>query len=192
MTSYQHGRRNGPTVSPPRPRGLSPVLARNIAALDERRRREHDRAKLADRVSDAITGFAGSMAFVLVHAVVAAFWVAANVGWIPGLPRWDESFVILGTGASVEAIFLSTFVLISQNRMAATAARRADLDLQISLLAEHEITKLVTLSAAIAARLGVTSDADTEIPELERDVAPETVLDELERHDSKAGATSLA
>ena len=57
--------------------------------------------------------------------------------------------------APVEAIFLSTFVLISQNRMAAAADRRADLDLQISLLAEHEITKLATLAAAIDAHVGV-------------------------------------
>ena len=57
--------------------------------------------------------------------------------------------------ASVEAIFLSTFVLISQNRMAAAADKRADLDLQISLLAEHEVTKLVTLVSGIADRMGV-------------------------------------
>ena len=65
---------------------------------------------------------------------------------IPGVPRWDPSFVVLAMMASVEAIFLSTFVLISQNRMAAAADKRADLDLQISLLAEHEVTKLVTWS----------------------------------------------
>jgi uncharacterized membrane protein len=82
--------------------------------------------------------------------------------------------------ASVEAIFLSTFVLISQNRMAAADAKRAELDLQISLLAEHEVTKLVALVSAIANRMGVQTDVDPEVEELKQDVAPDVVLDEIE------------
>jgi uncharacterized membrane protein len=82
--------------------------------------------------------------------------------------------------ASVEAIFLSTFVLISQNRMQAAADKRADLDLQISLLAEHEVTKLVTLASGIAERLGVQTSVDEELDEITQDVAPEAVLDEIE------------
>jgi uncharacterized membrane protein len=82
--------------------------------------------------------------------------------------------------ASVEAIFLSTFVLISQNRMAAEAEKRAELDLQISLLAEHEVTKLITLISAMADRMGIETDRDPELPELRRNVAPESVLDEIE------------
>ena len=89
--------------------------------------------------------------------------------------------MILGTSASVEAIFLSTFVLISQNRMAAAADKRADLDLHVGLLAEHEVTKLVTMVSAITSHLGIETDADVEIHELEQDVAPDAVLDEIER-----------
>jgi uncharacterized membrane protein len=81
--------------------------------------------------------------------------------------------------ASVEAIFLSTFVLISQNRMAAEDDKRADLNLQISLLNEHETTKLIALVSAIAKRLEVHTEIDAEVPELEEDVAPEAVLDRL-------------
>jgi uncharacterized membrane protein len=82
--------------------------------------------------------------------------------------------------ASVEAIFLSTFILITQNRMSAAAEKRAELDLQISLLAEHEVTKLAALLSAIADRLGVETDVDAEVDELKQDVAPEAVLDEIE------------
>jgi uncharacterized membrane protein len=82
--------------------------------------------------------------------------------------------------ASVEAIFLSTFVLISQNRMAAAARRRNDLDLQINLLAEHEVTRLITLASAIAEKLGVRTEADAEMDRLKQDVAPEAVLDHIE------------
>jgi uncharacterized membrane protein len=99
---------------------------------------------------------------------------------VPGLPRFDPSFVILAMVASVEAIFLSTFVLISQNRMAAAADKRADLDLHVSLLTEHELTKLVELVTALAERAGIRADADPEIEEIRKDVAPEAVLDEIE------------
>jgi uncharacterized membrane protein len=102
------------------------------------------------------------------------------------VPKWDESFVVLAMWASVEAIFLSTFVLISQNRMQAAADKRADLDLQISLLAEHEITKLATLVAAIADRLDVRSEVDDELHEIQQNVAPEAVLDEIEATEAKA------
>ena len=88
--------------------------------------------------------------------------------------------------ASVEAIFLSTFILITQNRMTAQAEKRADLDLQISLLAEHEITRLLTLTMAIATHLGLDTSHDPELAELAQDVAPEQVLDTLEAMQDQA------
>ncbi|WP_375457576.1 DUF1003 domain-containing protein [uncultured Enterovirga sp.] len=181
-----------PVVPPPQPGGLSPVLSRNIEALQERRRNELASASLQDRVSDAVTRFAGSMTFVIVHLVVFGVWALVNSGWMPILPKWDESFVILGTSASVEAIFLSTFVLISQNRMSAADAKRADLDLQVGLLAEHEVTRLVAMVAAISDHLGIKSEADEEIPEIKQDVAPEAVLDEMDRRERKVEANARA
>ena len=70
--------------------------------------------------------------------------------------------------ASVEAIFLSTFVLFSQNRISAAADKRADLDLQISLLAEHEVTKIAELVSAMAQRMRVKSACNPEIEEIRR------------------------
>jgi uncharacterized membrane protein len=171
---------SGPTYPPPQPEGLSPVLERNIRALQLRRQREEKEATAEERVAEAITRFTGSMRFVYLHLAFFGFWLVANFGWIPGVPAWDPSFVVLAMVASVEAIFLSTFVLISQNRMAAAADKRADLDLQISLLAEHEVTRLVTLVSGIADRMGVRTEADADLEEITQDVAPEAVLDELE------------
>jgi uncharacterized membrane protein len=156
------------------------VLERNIRALQERRRREETEATAEARIADAITRFTGSMRFVYLHLAFFGFWIVANLGWVPGVPRWDPSFVVLAMIASVEAIFLSTFVLISQNRMAAAADKRADLDLQVSLLAEHEVTRLVTLVSGIADKLGVRAVAEAELDEIRQDVAPEAVLDEIE------------
>ncbi|EYD78249.1 membrane protein [Rubellimicrobium mesophilum DSM 19309] len=174
------GRPASPTWPPPSASGLSSVLERNIQSLTDRKRREEAEATVQEKVAEAITRFTGSMLFVYIHLAFFGFWIVANLGWIPGVPRWDKSFVVLAMWASVEAIFLSTFVLISQNRMAASADKRADLDLQISLLAEHEITKLATLVAAIADRLEVRTEADADLAEVQQDVAPEAVLDELE------------
>ena len=174
------GAGTGPVYPPPQPPGLTPVLTRNIQALEQRRRRDEQEANAEERVAEAITRFTGSMRFVYLHLALYGSWIAANLGWVPGVPAWDPSFVVLAMVASVEAIFLSTFVLISQNRMAAAADKRADLDLQVSLLAEHEVTRLVTLVLGIAERLGVETEADAEVEEIARDVAPEAVLDEIE------------
>lgn len=174
-----------PTV-PPQPDGLNTALARNIQAIRARRQKEDARASLSDRISETVTAFAGSMTFVWVHLALVGGWVAVNLGVVPGLPRFDPTFVVLATVASVEAIFLSTFVLISQNRAAAAADRRADLDLQINLLAEHEVTRLISLTSRIAVHLGVP-DLPPEIGELERDIAPEAVLDEIEASEKHAG-----
>ena len=172
-----------PTVPPPQPGSLNRALERNIAALERRRRQDAEKASLEERVAEAITRFTGSMLFVYLNLVLVGLWVAINLGWVPGVPRFDPEFIILAMVASVAAIFLSTFVLIAQNRMARAADRRAELDLQISLLAEHEVTRIVALTSAIAARLGVDQGEDVE--ELKRDVAPEAVLNAIDSTERK-------
>ena len=177
----------GPTVPTPKPPGLTPVLERNIRSIQLRREREEAAAGWQERAADAITRFTGSMTFVYLHLAAFGFWIVANLGWIPGIPAWDPSFVVLAMIASVEAIFLSTFVLISQNRMAAAADKRADLDLQISLLAEHEITRLIALVSALSEHVGLKTEVDQEVGELKQDVAPEAVLDRIETEQKEAG-----
>jgi uncharacterized membrane protein len=156
-------------------------LDRNIASLRQRRLKEQREATWQERLADAITRFTGSMTFVFIHLHGFGFWIVANAGYIPGVRPWDPEFVMLAMIASVEAIFLSTFVLISQNRMAAVADKRADLDLQISLLTEHELTKLAGLIAEMGARLGVSTEGDPELDEIKSDVAPEAVLERIEK-----------
>jgi uncharacterized membrane protein len=169
-----------PTFPPPQPKSLGPVLERNIRSIMEHRQREETQATVEERLAQRITDFTGSMRFVYLHLALYGFWIVANLGWVPGVSVWDPSFVVLAMLASVEAIFLSTFVLISQNRISAAADKRADLDLQINLLAEHEITKLVELVSAMADRMGVRSAKDGELEEVKRDVTPEAVLEEIE------------
>ena len=165
----------------PTPPGLGSVLVRNMSRMQKRRARQEAEASLSEKISDRVTRFAGSMTFVAIHAIAYGLWLAANLGAIPGVKPFDPSFVVLAMEASVEAIFLSTFVLISQNRMMGAAAKQSDLDLQINLLAEHELTRLVALVDAMAKQMGIDVVSDEELGEIKEDVSPEAVLDCLDR-----------
>jgi uncharacterized membrane protein len=152
------------------------VVRRNIESMEEEERKRREGLGWQEHVANFITGFAGSMPFVYVHLFIFGFWIAANIDLLPGIPAWDPTFVMLGMVASVEAIFLSTFILISQNIMSAAADRRADLDLQINLLAEHEVTKLIQLVSAIAEKTGAALPPEGELREVKQDVKPEVVM----------------
>src|SRR3954454_11229879 len=93
-----------PNVPPPEPESLSSSLRRNIQALEKRRREEAAAATREERLADRITSFTVSMLFVYLHLSLYGAWISSNV--IPGLPKFDPSFVILAMEASVEAIFL--------------------------------------------------------------------------------------
>ncbi len=158
---------------------LSATLHKNIDALRERRREAQRKMGLEEKIANAITNFTGSMKFVYLHLAIYGSWIAFNA--LPGLPHFDPSFVMLAMVASVEAIFLSTFVLISQNRAVAATDKRDDLDLHINLLAEHELTTLIRLVHSIAEKLDVQVDGTHDLAEVTKDVAPEAVLREIEK-----------
>jgi uncharacterized membrane protein len=169
---------------------LAKVLERNIETLLELRRQLEDARSLQDRIADQITRFSGSMLFVYLHAVWFGVWIPVNLGWLDwiGISPFDPfPFGLLTMIVSLEAIFLSTFVLVSQNRQAAVEDERADLDLQINLLSEHEITRTLALVDAIAKHLGLPEGDDAEIKELEQEVKPDLVLRELDEKKRQLG-----
>lgn len=160
--------------------GMAHIVERNISALLQRRKVEDQKKTREERIADGITRFTGSMPFVYLHLVLFGVWILWNSG-VLGLQPFDASFVVLAMFASVEAIFLSTFVLISQNRMNEQADKRAELDLQISLLTEHEVTRMISLVRAIAKKLDIPDAYDEAIDELEQNVHPEKVMDTMEQ-----------
>ncbi|WP_105437580.1 DUF1003 domain-containing protein [Neorhizobium sp. T25_13] len=181
MTDQEKEKTRAPNV-PRKGQAVSAVLDRNINALIQRRAADQKTMSRQERLAQAMTNFAGSMPFVYLHALVFGLWILVNVGWLPVMPAFDPSLVILAMVASVEAIFISTFVLISQNRMALEDDKRADLSLQISLLNEHETTKLIAMVSAIADRLGIETEVEQhEIEEMKQNVPPEVVMEEIER-----------
>jgi uncharacterized membrane protein len=90
-----------------------------------------------DRVADSVTAFAGSLNFVYIHSVWFGFWILANVGLFGAAIEFDKfPFGLLTMIVSLEAIFLATFVMVSQNRQAARADIRSELDFETNLRAE--------------------------------------------------------
>ena len=99
-----------------------------------------------ERISDAISRFAGSQTFIVIHLVWFALWILMNEGLVPGVRIFDPfPFNLLTMVVSLEAILLTSFVLITQNRMGRQADKRDHLDLQVNLLAEQEITKVLQM-----------------------------------------------
>jgi uncharacterized membrane protein len=134
-------------------------------------------------MADLITRFTGSLVFVYLHLALFAAWILTNLGLVPGLGAlrgFDDGFTVLAMTASVEAIFLSTFVLISQNRMQVQADKRADLDLQVSLLTEHEVTEILRMTREMARQMGIEQAHAPGLDELAQDIRPEVVLEHME------------
>lgn len=159
----------------PEQRNIRSVVAFEKEALHSR--------SLADRLSDAITSFSGSMSFVVVHLIWFGVWVIANLELISGLAPFDPfPFAFLTLVVSLEAIFLSTFVLMSQNRMSRQADKRAHLDLQINLLAEQEATMMLQMLRRICQHLGLEPETfDEEVRQLIKETDVHKLVSELEK-----------
>lgn len=170
---------------------LAGVVERNITAIESHRQEVEASKGLQDHLADGITRFSGSMLFIYLHVVIFAVWIVGNLH-LGGLPAFDPyPFGMLTTIVSLEAIFLSTFVLVSQNRQAEMAERRAELDLQINLLTEYEVTRILILTDKLAEKMGVCEEVKEELRELERDIEPGEMLKELEKRNGVSTAAKM-
>ena len=147
---------------------LSKVIERNIRTIIHLRTKAAHARSLHGRIADAITSFSGRMIFAYVHIVWFGIWILLNTGQF-GVQAFDPfPYGLLTMIVSLEAIFLSTFVLISQNRLAEETERRADLDLHIGLLTEHELTRVLQMLDIIQDKLGIVDHANSELADLVR------------------------
>jgi uncharacterized membrane protein len=134
----------------------------------------------ADRMAAFIARFCGSMSFVWLHVLAFACWIGAN-SW-PGLAHWDPyPFTFLTLVVSLEAIFLSSFILISQNYELRISDRRNQLDLQINLLTEQENTKMIQMLERIAKKVGADNGSDPDVRILKEDTDPEKLVAQIEQ-----------
>jgi uncharacterized membrane protein len=162
----------------------SPTLpTRNIRAIARLENEALHQRSLTDRVSDSITRLAGSSVFILVHIIWFTIWIILNLGRVPAIHPFDPyPFTFLTMVVSLEAIFLSIFVLISQNRMAHQGDRRAHLDLQINLLAEQENTMMLRMLESLCERQGIkTESLKKEIESLFEKTDVHALMHELEK-----------
>lgn len=122
---------------------------------------------LSERIADRIAGFTGSMLFVWLHVAWFSIWICLNVPWSGFQPIDPFPFTFLTMIVSLEAIFLSTFILMAENRQARLADRRARVNLQVDMIAEREITKLMELVANIHDHLGIARPKDRELENMQ-------------------------
>ena len=124
---------------------------------------EHDalgRRTLTERASDVITKLAGNVGFLTAQLLLISGWCLVNLHAIPGLKAFDPfPFGVLALVVSSESVFLTTFVLISQSRMARQAERRSHLDLQVSMLSEQELTTALQMLQKLCQHMGVNVDS---------------------------------
>ena len=160
-------------------RSVADVTRENVQAMRRLEELAVARRTVADRIAEFVAKFCGSITFVWIHIVVFAAWVAWNA--LPGLPRFDPyPFTFLTLCVSLEAIFLSSFILIAQNYEMRITERRNQLDLQINLLAEQENTKMLQLMDRMAKKMGLYEEDDPEIKVLEQATRPETLARQIE------------
>lgn|SRR5574338_1509972 len=164
-------RRNGRSVDE-----LTEQNIEKVARLEQgaREQRTH-----LDRIAERIANFCGSMTFVWVHVIWFGGWILFNS--LPRLPHVDPfPFTFLTLVVSLEAIFLSTFILISQNLETRISERRSHLDLQLNMLAEQENTKMITLLLAIAEKVGADTSDDPHLEALSEETVPEKLAEQIE------------
>jgi uncharacterized membrane protein len=157
--------------------------SRHIKAISALEQEALARRNRAERISDFIVNQAGGVWAIVLHLAWFALWIAWNSGRVPGLRPFDRfPYMGLSTIVSLEAIFLSLFILVSQNRASRRADERAHLDLQINLLSEREATKMLQLLQTLCAHHGLAEADDSEVTELLRETEPAIIARELEQH----------
>ena len=161
------------------PRTVEEVTKRNVHSIVQLERAARASRSNADRIADSIAQFCGSMTFVWVHVIGFAGWILANS--LPGLRPFDPyPFTFLTLVVSLEAIFLSTFILISQNHETRVTERRNQLDLQINLLTEQENTKMLIMLERIAEKVGAITNDDPSLQVLDQATNPERLAEQIE------------
>jgi uncharacterized membrane protein len=141
-----------------------------------------ERRSTSERLADAVGSFAGSLPFVMLHLGLFVAWLLVNSGKIHHVRPFDPyPFQLFGVIVALEAVILSSFILMRQNRMMRRGERRDHLNLQVDLLAEREITMLLQMVRAICGQIGLQHiAADREIRELSQPTSIESISQTLD------------
>ncbi len=159
-----------------------PTSARsNIESILRLEAEQQQQATVGVHVADLIARFAGTITFVSLQLLMVALWIADNVNILPSSRVFDPfPFPLLAGLLSLESVLLTAFVLIRQNRMSRIADHRSHLDLQINLLSEQAITKVIQMLERMSSEMGIEERVtDAQAQELARETVVEEVSEEL-------------
>jgi uncharacterized membrane protein len=171
--------RKGPEL--PGERSVPAAVDDNIATIAELEQQWLRERKVGEHLGDAVARALGTLPMLVFHLVWFTGWFVVNLGWIPGIEPFDPyPFGFLTLFVSLEAIFLSLFLLISQNRLQHQADKRMHLDMQINLLAEAEVTQVLKLLQRIGHKLGVDGMNEADLQDFARPTDVRKVVEAVE------------
>ena len=174
-----------PNGNRPARQSAEELTEQNVEAITRLEEAAREKRTPTDRMAEKIASFCGSMTFVWIHVVWFGGWILLNL--IPGIPHIDPfPFTFLTLIVSLEAIFLSTFILISQNLDSRISERRSHLDLQLNLLSEQENTKMIVMLHAIAAKVGADLTQDPHLKALSEETQPERLIEQIEARENNS------
>ena len=187
-TSTSKSRPIGMNIGVPQGASAYQLTQRNVEAILQLEKAAKEERTGSDLVAENVANFCGSMTFVWVHVVWFGLWILINL--IPGIKHIDPfPFTFLTLVVSLEAIFLSTFILISQNHDTRISERRNHLDLQINLLSEQENTKMIGMLQAIADKVGAVMSQDPHLQALSQETEPERLVKQIEENEERLQRT---
>ena len=147
---------------------------------------------VSERIAERIAAFTGSMLFIWLHVVWFALWIAFNIPWLGSQPIDPFPFTLLTMIVSLEAIFLSAFILMSENRQGRLADRRARVNLQVDMIAEREITKLMKLVVDIHTQLKIRRPMDLELDNMQKATNIEHLTEAAQTVEDRNGVNSAS
>jgi len=137
-------------------RQLLDRLAERRQRMGAFRARANERRSKAERIADRLTQVMGSVPFLIFHILLFALWLSVNTGLIKILPQYDPfPFGLLTMALTLEQSLLTIFIIMSQNRASEIADLRNEIDLQVNIVAEEEISKALRLLRLIGERLEI-------------------------------------
>lgn len=161
-------------------RSVEELLRTNVDAIRRLDAKALEPRTHTDRIAARIERFAGSPPFIWIHVIWFSVWILANTV-VPSHHFDPFPFTFLTLVVSLEAIFLSAFILMSENVGSKMSERRNQLDLQINLLAEQENTKMLKLLVKLGKHLGIPDCEDPDVRILEEATRPEQLVQQIER-----------
>ena len=158
---------------------IDKLIDRNLQAVLHTERSVQSESTRGQRIAAYVAAFCGTMTFVWIHVVIITLWISYNTSpWVSVHPD-PLPFNFLNFALSIEAVFLSAFILISQNQEARISKQRSHLDLQINLLTEQGNTQMLKMLRSIADKVGAEFEEHPDMQLMEQATQPERLLDQI-------------